>query len=105
MELLDLIETKKEELIKVLEKRNELESEIRELEERLVKREPDKLKNPDACLNPVMYFEESCHLCNKQLICSYRSKGEYSKLKNLHTTSHRKAQEVSKDVSEGDSTP
>lgn len=81
MGLLDLIETKKEELTKVLEKKNELENEIHELEKR-VERKPDKLKNPDACFNPPLYFEKGCQLCSFYLRCMYHGRDNYGKLGN-----------------------
>lgn len=83
MELLDLIEAKKKELNELADRKVELENEIRELKER-VDHEPEKLKNPDSRYNPVLLVEESCHLCRKQLICSYHSKKDYSRFKNLH---------------------
>lgn len=69
----------------------------------VVEKQPEKLHNNYACLNPIQFVEQACDGCNFELYCSFVGKGDYTRLKHLHATSHRRTQETRKDAAEGDS--
>lgn len=100
MELLGLIEIKRKELTEVLQHKGELETEIHNLQQKL-EREPEKLNNHGACLNPIKFAERNCPDCHFYRGCVYEKKSDYLALKNLHTTGHRKAQDKQNDTGEG----
>lgn len=69
----------------------------------VVEKQPEMYNNLYACLNVPAFIDMDCDECNFSLRCAYVDKGNYDKLKNLHVTGHRKAQEKRKGTPEGDS--
>lgn len=67
-----------------------------------VEKQPEMYNNPYACLNVPAFIDMDCDKCNFSPRCAYVDRGNYAKLKHLHTASKR-AQEKRRGTSEGDS--
>lgn len=85
MGLLSMIEYKKQELRYLMEQKEDLENQIFELEQQL-EREPEKLNNHGACLNPIKFAERNCPNCHFYRACEFGHKSDYDRLKNLRVT-------------------
>lgn len=70
MELLTLIEIKKQELQNIMKQKDELEKEIRELVNKADK-ELCRLLNYKACYNPVVYKLGDCKGCHFYQACQF----------------------------------
>lgn len=85
MNLIETINLRKAELEEVIKEFNEatyrishLQNEIAELEYRV---RSEKINNPVACLNPIMFEEKKCGACGFYERCAYRHKGDYGRFK------------------------
>ena len=80
MELQSIIKSKREELQRIIEKKEELETEIEELEKKvIIKRESPKYMNPTTCLNPPKFISRNCMECHFYEGCTYYRKNNYDK--------------------------
>ncbi len=78
MNLIEKITSRKAELAEVTKRKIYLEEEIKDLEYRM---SCEKINNPVACLNPIMFEEKKCGACGFYERCAYRYKGDYGRFK------------------------
>ena len=72
--------------------------------EPIVEKQQEKHSNHNACLNPIQFADQACDKCNFEPRCSFVSKGDYTRLKHIHSTAPKRTQETRKGVPEDDST-
>lgn|GEM_PF-3945853 len=78
MSLIDQITIRKEELAKVIDRKENLENEIAELEQKWNR---EKINNQMACLDPVKLVDGGgCRGCRFEDQCSYEGKNRKFKL-------------------------